>query len=318
MTPAKLHAGEPDIDDDLVHRMVARRFPRWAGLPVARVESSGTENAMFRLGTDMAVRLPRREGAADAVGLEQRWLPYLAEHLPTAVPVPLGMGAPTAGFPWNWSVLRWLDGENPTVDGLARAGAEADRGTAAPTGTGAADPVRLAEDLAAFITALRSVPTAGAPESGRGGPLAERDRETRAAIDALHGTVDTRAATAVWEAALRLPDPAGASAWLHGDLSPGNVLVREGRLAAVIDFGGVGVGDPAADLIPAWNLLPAGAREPFRRAVGADRTAWQRARAWALSIALIQLPYYRATNPPLAANSRHVIGEVLAEYAAGA
>jgi aminoglycoside phosphotransferase (APT) family kinase protein len=295
MCAAKMHADEVDTDVDLVRRLVATQFPQWTELAVEPVESAGTDNAMYRLGDDMAVRLPRIESAVANVERELRWLPRLAPSVPVAIPMPLGQGRSGEGYPYAWSVYRWLDGMNPQVDGLT-------------------EPGRLATDLAGFITALRTIEPAGAPPNGRGVPLATRDEPTRAAIDELVGIIDTDAAGAVWEEALRLPAWAGGPAWAHGDLSPGNVLVTLGRLSGVIDFAGVGVGDPTVDLIVAWNLLPAEARPAFRIALGVDDDTWLRGRGWALSIALIQLPYYRTTNPVLAANSRHVIGEVLADH----
>lgn len=299
--PLKMHADEADIDGPLVRRLIAAQFPHWADLPLERVESSGTDNVMFRLGAELAVRLPREPDAAGTVELEQRWLPALAPHLPYAVPVPVGQGGPGEGYPWNWSVYRWLGGTNPSVDQLAAPDLPA--------------PDLLAVDLARFITDLRRVATTGAPASRRGVPLATRDALTRLAVGELRGLIDTEAVTAAWDAALRVPERTGPALWSHGDLAPGNVLMTGGRLSAVIDFGCAGVGDPTVDLIVAWNLLPARARGVFREAVGADEATWARARGWALSISLIQLPYYRTTNPVLAANSRHVIREVLAEHA---
>lgn len=291
----KMHAGEADIDTALVRELVATQFPRWADLPVTPVESAGTDNAMYRLGDDLAVRLPRIQGAADDVAAEQKWLPLLAPRLPATVPAPLAVGRPTDDYPYPWSVLNWLPGTNPAVDNLA-------------------DPVGLATDLAAFVTALRKVDTTAAPRAGRGVPLADRDAPTRAAIEQSHDLVDTAALTARWEDALRLPPWPGPPTWAHADLSPGNVLVRDGRLSAVIDWGGTsGVGDPTVDLIVAWNLLPAHARPLFRAALAVDDDTWRRGRGWALSISIIQLPYYQHTNPVLAANSRHVLAEVLAD-----
>ncbi|MFF3936885.1 aminoglycoside phosphotransferase family protein [Streptomyces phaeofaciens] len=294
MAAMRMRADEVDIDAPLVGRLVAARFPRWAGLPVARLASSGTENAMFRLGTDKVVRLPRHPGAVESVAHEQRWLPRLGPLLGVAAPVPLGLGGPGEGFAWPWSVYAWLDGHNPVAGAVER-------------------PERLAADLGAFVAGLRAVDAADGPPNPRGVPLTERDAPTRDAIAALAGRIDTAAVTALWGQALEVPGRAGPPVWAHGDLSPGNVLVADGRLAGVIDFGTAGVGDPAVDLIVAWNLLPASARGTFREAVGADDDEWARGRGWALSISLIQLPYYWETNPPLAANSRHVIGEILAE-----
>ncbi|WP_062645961.1 aminoglycoside phosphotransferase family protein [Streptomyces maremycinicus] len=295
MRAVKMHTDEVDLDAPLVSRLVAGQFPRWAGLPVTRLDSSGTENAMFRLGADKVVRLPRHPGAVESVAHEQHWLARLGPRLPVAAPVPLERGVPGEGFAWPWSVYRWLDGGNPVAGAVE-------------------EPEALAADLAAFVTALRGLDARGGPANHRGVPLADRDTPTRDALSRLAGRIDTAAVTALWEEALRAPGHAGPPVWAHGDLSPGNVLVRDGgRLAAVIDFGGVGVGDPAVDLIVAWNLLPASARGTFREAVGADDAEWARGRGWALSISLIQLPYYWRTNPPLAESSRHVIDEILAE-----
>jgi aminoglycoside phosphotransferase (APT) family kinase protein len=292
--PRKMHADEPDLDAPLVRRLVARRFPRWAGLPVRRLASAGTENAMFRLGTDLVVRLPRRAAAVPDVRREQLWLSRLGPLLPVAVPEPLGVGEPDEGFPWPWSVCRWLEGRNPVAGAVE-------------------DPESLAGELGAFVRALRRIPAQDGPAGYRGGPLRDRGEPTRAAVAELGARVDTEAVTALWHEALRAPEHTGPPVWAHGDLTPGNVLVDGGRLSAVIDFGTAGVGDPAVDLIVAWNLLPPDARDIFREAVGADDAEWARGRGWALSIALVALPYYRATNPALADNSRHVIAEVLAE-----
>jgi aminoglycoside phosphotransferase (APT) family kinase protein len=173
-------------------------------------------------------------------------------------------------------------------------------------------PDSLARDLAGFVAALRRIDPPDGPPAGRGVPLATRDAPTRAAIAELRGIIDTIAVTAAWEEALRIPEWSGPPAWVHGDLSPGNVLLVDGRLSAVIDFGGVG--DPTVDLIVAWNLLPAGARKTFHAALRVDDATWARGRGWAQSIALIQLPYYRDTNPVLATNARYMIHEVLAEH----
>lgn len=287
-----MHADEVDIDAELVRRLVAGQFPAWADRAVERVASSGTDNAMFRLGDDLVVRLPRIGGAARDVATEQAWIPRLAPHLPVAVPEPVAAGAPTDDYRYPWTVCRWLTGANPTA------------GDTTP---------ELAHDLAAFVTALRRVDTEGAPPAGRGIPLAMRDEPTRAAIAASTALVDTDAVAAVWAHALTLPVHDGPPAWAHADLSPGNLLVRDGRLAAVIDWSAAGVGDPTVDLVVAWNLLSARDRAIFRAALDVDDDTWLRGRGWALSISIIQLPYYQHTNPALAANSRHVIAEVLAD-----
>jgi aminoglycoside phosphotransferase (APT) family kinase protein len=289
----RMHTDEIDSDPELVRRLLAAQFPRWADLPIERVDSSGTDNAMYRLGRELAVRLPRRPFAADGLRKEQHWSAVLAPQLPVEVPVPVAVGEPGDDFPFPWAVLRWIDGRNPVVGALA-------------------DPEALALDLAGFIQALRKIDPTGGPAQSRGVPLGSpgRDIPTREAIAQLHDDIDTGAALALWDRAVALPQPPGVF-WSHGDLSPGNVLVRDGRLSAVIDFAGVGVGDPTVDLVVAWNLLPADARSVFRAALDVDDDTWERGRAWAMSIALIQLPYYRDTNPGLSASSRHVLAEVL-------
>jgi aminoglycoside phosphotransferase (APT) family kinase protein len=304
MAAAKMHADEADIDAPLVRRLLAAQFPQWAGLPVERVASSGTDNAIYRLGANLAVRLPRISGALGQVEKDQRWLPRLAPRLPLAVPVPLGAGAPGEGYPWSWGVYRWLDGDEATLERLA-------------------DPCAAATELARFLRALQLVDTAGGPApreqgSGRGVPLAWRDRVTREAIAALAGEIDTDAAAAAWDESLAAPAWSGKPVWIHGDLAPGNLLVAQGRLSAVIDFACLGVADPACDLQIAWNLFSGESRAAFRAELGVDEDSWRRGRGWALSVALIQLPYYLHTNPALVASSRHVIGEVLADHARAA
>ncbi|WP_199930998.1 aminoglycoside phosphotransferase family protein [Streptomyces sp. CB02923] len=298
MSAQQMHPGQHPVDDALVRRLVAGRFPRWAGLPVERFPSGGTVNAMYRLGDGMVVRLPLVEGGVGDVALEREWLPRLAPRLPVAVPEVLGAGEPAEAYPWPWSVYRWLPGENPEAGALS-------------------EPVLLAEDLAGFVAAMRSVTVPGAPRAHRGGPLAALDEATRTAIGELRGIpeegIDGDAVTAVWEDALAAPDRDAAPVWLHADLMPGNLLVDGGRLTAVIDFGCTGAGDPACDLFPAWNLLPADARKVFREALDVDDATWRRGRGRALSQAVLALPYYRGTNPAMARNARHVIRAVLEE-----
>jgi aminoglycoside phosphotransferase (APT) family kinase protein len=293
----KMHADEIDIDVSLVGRLLAAQFPQWAHLPLERVQSAGTDNALYRLGEELVVRMPRIDWADGQVATEHRWLPRLAPHLPLTVPVPLAVGRPAEGYPWQWSVCPWLEGENPSIERLA-------------------DPCRAARDLAGFIAALQQIDTAGAPQSGRGQPLATRDKRTRDAIAELHGLLDTDALTAAWEADLRAPAWAGPPVWLHGDISPGNLLAIDGRLCAVIDWE-PGLGDPAVELIVAWNLFAGESRDAFRAACGVDDATWARGRGWALSIALIQLPYYLHTNPVMVAGARHVIAAVVADHLAG-
>lgn len=290
-----MHDDETPIDVELVRLLVTSQFPHWSTLPLRPVTSSGTDNALYRLGDDMVVRLPRIDWAIGGLDRAQHWLPRLAPLLPVATPTPLAYGEPAQGYPWRWAIYGWLDGENPIVGVIA-------------------DAVALAAELGRFVATLHRIELADGPPASRGVPLRERDAPTREAMDALQGTIDTAAVASAWEAALQAEAWPSPPVWVHGDISPGNVLVVDGRLSAVIDFGGVGLGDPACDLIVAWNLLPADTRSTFREAAGADDATWERGRGWALSVALIQLPYYARRNPPLAANARHVIGEVLADH----
>lgn len=285
-----MHAGETPTDVALVRRLVAARFPRWAGLSVTPVESAGTDNVIYRLGERLSVRLPRIAGAAGQTELERRWLPRLAPHLPVEVPEPVAVGEPALGYPFPWAVYRWIDGTNP------------------------ATPDGLAGPLAGFVTALRRIGTAGGPAArpgGRGASL--RHRDVTGSIAALAGDYDSAVLTEVWESDRAAPPWQGPPVWLHGDLHAGNLLVRGGTLSAVLDWSCLAVGDPAADLIPAWLLLGPAGRAEFRARLGDDDATWRRGRAWAFGMALNALPYYRTTNPFLAGMARYAIGEILAE-----
>jgi aminoglycoside phosphotransferase (APT) family kinase protein len=297
MSAAKMHDDEVDIGVDLVRRLLAAQFPRWAYLRVEPVASAGTDNAIYRLGGDMAVRLPRIPVAADDVDTEQRWLPRLAPRLPLAIPVPLGRGAPGEGYPYPWSVYRWLDGET-VADGAGL------------------DLPGAAVRLGRFVAALRRFDGTGGPASFRGGPLSTHDDSVRAAIRDLgaDGTVDGDLAIRAWQSALLLPAWQGAPVWVHADLHPGNLLARAGRLSAVIDFGGLGVGDPACDMLIAWTLLCERTRELFREQAAVDDATWARGRGWGLYFGLGAEHHYRLSNPVLAAVGRHAMAQALADY----
>ncbi|GAA3071008.1 hypothetical protein GCM10017562_42730 [Streptomyces roseofulvus] len=294
------------IDEALVRRLVAAQFPHWAGLDVRRVASAGTDNAMFRLGDDLAVRLPKAEWAAGHAEKEQRWLPRLAPALPLPVPRPLGAGAPSEDFGRPWGVYGWLDG--------------ADAWTSPVT-----DLAHAAEELGRFGVALRAVDATGGPRSFRGGAVTEWEGgHLPKAVAALSsaGLLDAPTALDAWEQVLALPAWDRHPVWLHGDLLPGNLLTRDGRLSAVIDFGGLGTGDPAADLLPAWTLLTPATRPLFRAASGLDDATWARGRGWALCWGLVTDHYYGdgggpgtapAPNPTLAAVARRSWTEALSE-----
>jgi aminoglycoside phosphotransferase (APT) family kinase protein len=297
-----MHADEVATDVALVRRLVAGPFPDWARLPVEPVASSGTDHALYRLGADKVVRLPRVARIVDQGRRDADWLPRLAPFLPLRIPEPLATAPPAEGFPFPWSVTRWIDGQPATLEGLA-------------------DPVREAVVLAGFVSALRGIDTSACPGprhyEGRAAPLQTRDDETRAAIAELDGMFDRAALTAVWERALRAPAPPQKAVWLHGDLLPSNLLADRGRLVAVIDFGAMGVGDPTCDLLPAWTLFAGASRAAFRTALRVDDATWERGRGWALSWAAIFIPYYLHTNPVGVAVARRTIEQVLADRPAG-
>ncbi|MGW2061640.1 aminoglycoside phosphotransferase family protein [Streptomyces sp. NPDC001937] len=290
-----MHADEAETDDDLVRRLLRAQFPQWADLPITRLASGGTVNAIYRLGEDLTVRLPLRAGGAEAITMEARLLPRLAPLLPLPIPEVVATGAPGEGYPFIWAVHRWLEGRNPVEGHLA-------------------EPELVAHDLAEFAVAIRKIDLPDGPPAHRGKPLMAEDQEMRAAIEALRRTdepFDADEITAAWDEALAAPMWTGPACWTHSDLMPSNLLLAGDHVSAIIDFGTVGMGEPATDLIPAWNLLPAPVRRVYREAADVDDATWARSRGWALSMAVIQLPYYRATNPIISANARHVIREIL-------
>ena len=301
MTVRNIHADQLETDEFLVRRLLADQFPHWADLPVTPVPSSGTENAIYRLGEEMVVRLPYRSERDEQIEKLDHWLPRLAPRLPLSIPEPLARGAPTEEFPAAWAIVRWLEGEEAKLERLA-------------------DPIEAAGTLAAFVRALIEIDATGGPAPGthnflRGVPLAARDDMTCRSIRASEGLVDTQAVMRAWKHDLAAPVRDGAPTWLHGDLAPDNLLVADGRLAAVIDWGGLGVGDPATELLPAWNLFRGPSREAYREALGFDDATWARGRGLALSTSIVALPYYDDTLPVRANRARAVIREVLADLA---
>ena len=299
MTDELMHENEVQTDAEMVRRLLRAQFPQWADLPIERISSYGTDHAIYRLGGELSVRLPRVDWATRQVERELRWLPKFAPHLPLTVPAPLAMGEPGEGFPWRWSISPWIEGSDVT----------------APESLD--DLERAALDLAAFITALQRIDATDGPRAGRsnfyrGVPLAWRDANTRSSILEWEGILDTQALMDAWETALAAPPWDGPPLWIHGDLLPGNIIARDGRLSAVIDFGCLGVGDPAVDLVAGWALFSGKSREVFRNALNADDATWARGRGWALTAAGV-LPYYRHTNPGIVARARRQLEEILAE-----
>lgn len=295
MTPATMHAGQVPTTVPLVRGLLARQFPEWSSLPVVAVDPAGTDHDLYRLGDRLVVRLPVIESATGQAIREARWLPELAPHLPVAVPVPVARGAPDEWYPFGWSVYEWLPGVDPR---------------------GAVVGKRAAVELASFVRALQRVGTTGAPSrrvGDRGGPLGDLDDEVRSAVTALGDRIDAAAVLRSWEESAAASPWTGADVWLHGDLLPGNLLLEAGRLTAVIDFGMLTVGDPAADLLPAWNLVGYADRRAFLTDLDPDEATRLRGRGWALAQSVIALPYYWTTNPGMVAQAQHAMTAVLTD-----
>ncbi|MFD5780259.1 aminoglycoside phosphotransferase family protein [Streptomyces sp. NPDC126933] len=289
----------PTIDAALARRLIDAQFPQWAGLPVGSVAVGGVDNRTFHLGDAMTVRLPSGPGYDGQVDKEQRWLPSLAAHLPLPIPAPVAKGVPGEGYPLNWSVYRWIKGETASDESIG-------------------DLTEFATDLAGFLVALQRIDPADGPPPARhagfrGGPLTTYDDETRRTIEALGDRIAGEAAAEAWETALRATWN-DKPVWFHGDIASGNLLVRDGRLAAVIDFGCSGVGDPACDTVIAWTLLSGESRQAFRDALSVDPATWARGRGWALWKALITYAEGLDGDPGKAAAAKRVLDEVLREY----
>jgi aminoglycoside phosphotransferase (APT) family kinase protein len=295
--PRTRPAADVRVDVPLVRRLVAAQFPHWAGLAVEPVESADWDNTIFRLGSDLTIRLPRRQVSADHARNEHRWLPVMAPRLPLAVPVPLAHGVPGEGYPWHWTVCPWLTGELAALTRITDMG-------------------RAAASLARFIGALQAVdPSGGADHEFRGVSLAVHDRNARAAAAVLGDSIDVAPMLEVWDAALAVPAWKGQPTWMHGDLHPANLLADNHELSAVIDFGLIGVGDPACDLMVAWTYLSAEARAVFRDLLAADDATWSRGRGWALLFGL-RAAAYSEDNPLLGDIGRYTLAEVLPDFRA--
>ena len=288
------------LDESLARRLIDRQFPRWAHLPITAVDLDGWDNRSFRLGSELTVRLPSGNWYAQQVEKEQRWLPVLAPQLPLPIPTPVAKGEPDAEFPYPWSVYRWLDGEPASIARIR-------------------DLSDFATTLARFLKALSRVDATKGPAPGqhnffRGGPLGTYEEETIAAIDALADEIPVEDVKRLWA-------DANASCWerepvwIHGDVAASNLLVRDGRLAAVLDFGSSGVGDPACDTVIAWTFLSGSSRDRFRAERDLDPGTWSRGRGWALWKALITLAGRLESGAPEAAAPRREIARLVADYA---
>ncbi len=294
-----MHPSEQSTHASLVRKLLASQFPHWSDLPIVPVPSFGTDHALYRIGDDLVVRLPRMDWAVGQGPKEYRWLPKLAPLLPLQIPEPVALGEPGHGFPWPWAIHRWIEGENRSIDQLP-------------------NPEQVSMELATFIRALHRIDATGGPlpenpASSRGIPIAQRDAEVRTCISQLSDTLDEAAALAVWNDAISAPSWEEQLVWIHGDLQAGNLLFRDDQLIAVIDFGSLAVGDPACDIMAAWLYLSAKTRPRFRETLQVDEATWRRARGWALAVAVVALPYYRDSNPTLAAIALSTLQELFSD-----
>lgn len=300
MADVRMHADEIDIGPALAKSLIRQQFPHLAHLPVQKLASAGTDNTIFRLGDDLSIRMPRVASATRQAEREAIWLPRIANQLSLAIPEPVGLGQPTGDFPHHWSICRWLKGENAFMRPVD-------------------DLIDSAHRLARFVRSLREAPVAidsslVVTTSGRGVDLIHRDSATRQAITACESLADTETLHAIWTEALAAPRWNGPPIWLHGDIHVGNLLTEGGRITGVIDWGCLGAGDPACDLTIAWSMLDGQGRAIFRSQLDIDDATWIRGRAWAISVAVIALPYYLETNPLLVAISRHSIEAAVADF----
>lgn len=287
------------IDALLVRRLIATQFPQWCDLQIKPIEFGGWDNRTFHLGERMLVRLPSAAEYSSQVQKEHYWLPKLAPFLPIPIPVPLAMGKPAEGYPWDWSVYSWLDGETASIERIANLS-------------------EFATALAEFLRALHRCDATGGPMAGphnfyRGGLLTIYDIETRQAIETLGDKIDAEAIVGIWDTALA-SSWNGPPVWVHGDIAVGNLLVENGKLNAVIDFGSMGIGDPACDLAIAWTLFTGESRNTFRDALPLDSATWARARGWVLWKALITCAARPGTNPIEVEKSMSVIDEVVSDH----
>jgi len=292
----KMHVDQVDVNADLVARLLRSQFPQWGELPLERFDSMGTVNAIYRLGDDLYVRLPVLAAFAPSLKNEGKWLPRLAPHLPVEVPEIVGKGVPAEGYPFPWAVVTWLDGEAWRADRVT-------------------DEARAAEDLARFVEALHSIDATGVPVNGFAElTLRDFDARMRETTEQARDLIDGDALLAAWDEALELPSYDGPHVWVHADLGPDNVLVKDGRLSGVIDWGSVHVGDPTWDVAGIWGILSRDGRDVFREALSVDDVTWARARGWAMR-SVGGIDYYRHTNPRFAAKSVAIVEEILADLA---
>ncbi|MBP2616236.1 aminoglycoside phosphotransferase family protein [Chryseobacterium jejuense] len=292
-----MHINELEISENLVQSLLDKQCSRWAKLPLSRVSSNGTVHTLYRLGKEFIIRLPRIEWVEgtvnDTIEKEFKWIPLLSKLVDVSLGEPVFKGEADENYPWSWTIATWNEGDNPDFEKENEYNV-------------------LAEDLADFLNSLHTIKLSGGPWSRRGVPLQAQDVDTRKAIAELKAEIDVRAVTELWNQLLETPQWNQDPLWVHGDLLPGNILIRDNRLTAIIDFSDLGIGDPACDLIIAWSLFNHSSRQVFRNYLQyIDEDTWKRGKGWALSIALIMLPYYKYSNPFMASLAERMIANIL-------
>lgn len=288
----KMHENELDITPDIVNHLIKQQCPQYSDLPIKRIPSSGTVHALYRLGHQFVVRLPRIE-ATHGIRKEWSWLKYLSPHLDTPISNPIFRGSPSEAYPWPWLISHYHAGSNPSFE------KENEHNW-------------LAIALAIFLNQLHTIPLIeGAPQSRRGVSLKSLDQRTRREIAHISNEFDATKLVQLWQSLSELPPWHHKPVWVHGDVLPGNILVDHQTLSAVIDFSDVGIGDPACDLVVAWALFNKHSRAVFKEGLqNIDEDTWLRGKGWALSIAATMLPYYKNTNPDFAELARRILTQI--------
>jgi len=292
-----MHEGECKVNNNLLKNLLTEQFPQWADLNIRLIQPEGTDNAMYYLGKDKIIRLPRIPSAAKNIDKEINWLPKLAPLLPIEIPKPMGFGEPNQMYPFHWYICQRIKGSNPDLNNPL-------------------DLEQAAIDLGQFVNAMRKISLKNGPRVKRGMPLRNMDVETRQAINQLSDLYDIKLLAKIWDETLSVPDWTGKDIWIHADLHAGNVLAFDGKITGIVDFGMMGVGDPSADCMPAWTLLSQGTRNIFKDIVNPDTATWLRGRGWAFCMGVVAYPYYKDTNPAFAALARKMIDEVIQSYGA--
>ncbi|MBH5316223.1 aminoglycoside phosphotransferase family protein [Paenibacillus sp. GSMTC-2017] len=287
-----------EITEHLVSQLIKAQFPHWSDLPIKPVAVSGNDNRTFHLGDEMSVRLPSKDCYVPQVEKELFWLPKLQPHLTLPISAPIAKGEPAEGYPWPWSINKWIEGETVRYENVQSIN-------------------QLAIDLAHFLKELQSIDCTGGPIAGlhnfyRGGALSVYDEETKTALRNLQSHVNANKCYSIWMLALQ-SSWTNNPVWVHGDIAPGNLLVNDGKLSAVIDFGILGIGDPSCDLAMAWTFFDKESRKLFFNEIGCNEETWHRARGWALWKALIVLDE-NDKNSKAALDAERTLGIILDEF----